>query len=135
MKTDSHLICTNAGAIVLILLTLCFSQRAQGQQNEINWQTNYESAARLSESTKKPMFINTTTDNCIYCNQHDKTTFQDIRIIQTINEKYIPIKLHNPTIMNITAYPTLIIGYPSKQPIYRKIGYHNPQELINILRK
>lgn len=115
--------------ISLMIATFALTQTPPAT---INWYPNYQEAAEASIHTGKPIFVDCYMDNCIYCEQQDKTTFKDKSVIDKINANYIPVKMKN--FPKVTAFPTVIIGYPDTRIMYKKEGYHDPNAMMRALK-
>ncbi|MCI5084055.1 MAG: DUF255 domain-containing protein [Saprospiraceae bacterium] len=61
-------------------------------KDKINWLT-WEEAVQLDNPDGKKYFVDLYTEWCGYCKKMDRETFQDPKVIQYINENFIPIKL------------------------------------------
>src|SRR5262245_24995346 len=88
-----------AAACCVTTLTLASLTRFVAGQDaapakEIAWRTDYNVALAESEKRGLPLVIDFTTTPCIWCDRMDTSTFRDSRIIDLINQQYVPLKIH-----------------------------------------
>ena len=79
----------------------------------VDWQP-YNLGLAEARKQRKPAFIDFYTDWCHWCHELDRTTYQDPRVIDLLNRKFIPIKVDAESKMGVPIarqYP--IRGYPS----------------------
>ena len=79
----------------------------------IEWRP-YQIGMADARQMKKPIFIDFYTDWCHWCHELDRTTYQDSRVIQQINSKFVSIKIDAESKEGAPLagrYP--IRGYPS----------------------
>ena len=62
---------------------------APGDSKEIQWKT-FESSMDLKDNGKK-YFIFVYTDWCSWCHRMESTTFQDEKIVNLLNERFVPV--------------------------------------------
>jgi len=59
------------------------------KKNEIQWKS-FSSSVELKDTGKK-YFIFVYTDWCSWCNRMKSTTFQDEKVVNLLNEKFVPV--------------------------------------------
>lgn len=83
---------------------------------DVEWRTDYSQARKEAQEKGRPIFIDVSTDNCVYCRLLESRTFKDPAIIALLNERFIPLALDaqrdsrwvEP--MRVNNYPTLIFA-------------------------
>lgn len=89
--------------------------RAQ-EAPEVQWRNDYGSARKEAQEKKLPLVLDFVTRTCIHCNNMDKTTFRDPRIVSLLNERFIPLKVDGEAQANLTQalgislFPTLVLA-------------------------
>ena len=78
---------------------------AQKSAETIQWLSFEQLNDSLSVKPKK-VFVNFYADWCLYCKEMDRTTFQDLAVIKTLNENYYAVK------MNVESKETIFFGKP-----------------------
>src|SRR5687768_8128996 len=79
---------------------------------EVKWRYDYASARREAEAKGLPLVIDFGTSNCPWCVKLDNTTLREPTIVQTINERFIPLKVDGEQertlaqSLSIRSYPT-----------------------------
>jgi thioredoxin-like negative regulator of GroEL len=93
--------------------------------------SDYSSARKEAEKKGLPLVLDFGTENCFYCKQLDKTTFQDAEVVRLMNEKFIPLKIdadRDPVLAqrcNVHLYPTLVLAAPDGKILGRVEGYRD----------
>lgn len=62
-----------------------------GKGDGVQWMT-VEEGLQLAQTSDRPILIDFTADWCAPCHQLDAQVFQDPKLAQTINERFIPIR-------------------------------------------
>jgi thioredoxin-related protein len=107
----------------------------------IQWRSEYTQALIESERRGLPLVVDFTTKPCFWCDKLDQTTFRDPRIINLINQNYVPLRIsadRDPKLaqeMRIAAYPTLVLAGPGRKILYMREGYHDAETFHEILQR
>lgn len=107
----------------------------------IQWRTNYSQALIESERRGLPMVIDFTTTPCFWCDKLEATTFRDPRVVQSMNQQFIPLRIHtshDPKLtqdMRISAFPTLVIAGPGRKILTMKEGYQDADNFFELLQR
>ena len=116
----------------------------------IQWLLLSEGLQQVSDTHQKIlMFIY--TDWCHYCKKMQSTTFQDPRVIQFIQETFIPVKLNAESdtrvsvwdgeiterdisrVLGATAYPTTVFLAEDIIPVASQPGYVEPELYLTLM--
>jgi tetratricopeptide (TPR) repeat protein len=95
----------------------------------VRWRTDYVTARKEAEETKKPLLLVVGTTNCLYCVKMEAGTFTDPEVAKLVAERFIPVKLdaaaHPDFVraMRITLYPTTVIAGPDAKVYAFLAGY------------
>ena len=109
----------------------------------IRWIEDCEAASRLAEDYEKLMLIEFYSDQCYWCDQLDRNTFTDAKIIQLTSE-FVCLKLNSSTDenaltltkkYNIGGYPTTIFAESSFEEIDRIFGYRDPEAFRPVMEE
>ncbi len=112
-------------AALALLPALASSVAAQG----VEWRTDYAKARQEATETGRPLLIDFYTDQCVYCDKLDKTTFLDSTIVQLLNRRFIPLKVHGERssglreYLQIGSYPTLVFASADGRVLGSQVGY------------
>lgn len=129
------------GCCTASLAWLAAAQETASANKEIQWRTDYNQALAESEKRGLPIVIDFTTTPCFWCDKLEATTFRDPRIVNLMNQQYIPLKIHSsrePKLiqdMRVSAYPTLVLAGPGRKILHMKEGYHDPDTFHEILQR
>lgn len=120
----------------------CTSQDKETKEKageEINW-VSYKEGMNRGNSENKKVFINFFATWCKYCKVMDKETFANQKIIDYINENFIPVKVDADKSREI-ARKYQVAGLPvvwfvesNGHPIGAQPGYVPPESLLPILK-
>jgi thioredoxin-related protein len=108
---------------------------------EVNWRTDYAQARKESEEKNRPLLLDFGTEACFWCKRLDATTFKDPAVVEMLNQRLIPIKIDAnkesqlAQSLQISSYPTVIIGAPDGKILGTVIGYKEPAEFASILQR
>lgn len=90
-------------ALSFIVITFfLFSGKSNAQ--EIQWKSLEEATQLHQLSPSKPIFIDIYTTWCHWCKVMDKETFTDSKVLEYINENYIPVKWEAQNDQAVTFY-------------------------------
>ena len=113
------------------------SRQAKG----IQWRTDYNQALLESERRALPIVIDFTTTPCFWCDKLEATTFRDPRVVQLMNQQFIPLRIHtsvDPKLtqdLRISAFPTLVIAGPGRKILKMKEGYQDADTFHELLQR
>lgn len=91
---------------------------------EINWQPWGETAFESAKAQGKPMLLAISAVWCHWCHVMDETSYSDGAVIQTINERFIPVRVDNdqrPDVnarYNMGGWPTTALLTPDGDVLY-----------------
>jgi uncharacterized protein len=113
---------------------LHFSPRPN-RAGEIRWQAYGDAAFERAKSEGKPVLLAISAVWCHWCHVMDETTYSDESIINTINERYIPVRVDNdqrPDVnvrYNMGGWPTTAFLTPEGEILYG--GTYLPPEAMS----
>ena len=108
---------------------------------KIEWLRSESEGLALAEKTRKPVIIDFYADWCVYCEQMEKTTFRDKRVVKEL-DRFVAIKVDLTKITpasretaekyNVVGLPTFVfIDTQGRQTI--KPGYVPPGRFLQTL--
>lgn len=95
----------------------------------------------MSKETGKPIFLDAYASWCGPCKKLDNTTFNNPKVGEFYNEKFINVKIDfdkNPQLRQkyaVNAYPTLMYLNSDGSVKHKRIGYVNASQLLTIGQK
>jgi protein disulfide-isomerase len=125
-------------ALLFLMVACCTAislNAANGPNQGINWQTNYESAVNQAKSSSKPIILFFTgSDWCGWCNRLDEEVFNTAEFAASSKDKFIFVKIDFPLYTalpqelneqnkqlkkryDIRSFPTLVVIDPQEQQI------------------
>jgi thioredoxin-related protein len=125
--------------ITAFFLVAISASSASGQ--EVQWRTNYGSARHESAEKNRPLLIVFESEGCTWCRHMDATTFRDPRVVQLLNERFVPLKVHTGddyadvlvTGFRVQAFPTIAVVSPQGKILDIQEGYQDPSALLRVL--
>ena len=128
-------------ALLIFMLPLSYA----GNSNTIKWQRNLDQALENAKKSNQLLILDFYADWCPPCNQMEKTTYVDSRIIEQL-KNYIPVKIDidkKPKLANKydgnaranggSGIPATIILDANGNQLAKVHGYQTPEELLRVL--
>ncbi len=115
------------GLLLSSLLSTPYSVRAAAQ--EIQWRNNYNLARKEAVEKNLPLILDFGTEHCFWCRKLDATTFLDPRVVEVMNDQFIPLKVdaHRDArlteFLRIQAFPTVVLAGPDGKILGTLEGY------------
>jgi thioredoxin-related protein len=128
----------------LLLCSLFSTQYAvlsRAVAQEVQWRTNYNQARKEALAKNLPLLLDFGTERCFWCKRLDATTFQDPRLVEVMNERFIPIKVDGERDARLTealrvqSYPTLVLAAPDGRILGMLEGYMDAGRLSDHLQR
>ena len=107
----------------------------------VKWRTDYNAARKEANEKGRPLFLDFGTEECFHCRRLDASTFKDPRIVQYLNENFVPLKIdanREPALtqaLKIQAYPTMIIAGNDGKILGMIEGYMESNKLTEHLAR
>ncbi|MFZ5447768.1 MAG: thioredoxin family protein [Thermodesulfobacteriota bacterium] len=108
---------------------------------EINWRDNWDSALKEAQQVNRRIVLELYMDGCPHCMRLHNETHADPGVTDTLNSKYIPVRLEGRGHMdvvkkfNVTGAPTTLVLSPDGQELHRFPGYYPPADYLKELEK
>jgi uncharacterized protein YyaL (SSP411 family) len=108
---------------------------------EINWRDSWPSALEEAQRVKSRILLELYLDGCPHCMRLHKETHTDDKVADTVNSKYIPVRLESRSNMdvvkqyNVTGAPTTLVLAADGKELHRFTGYRSPLEYLEELEK
>ncbi|MFL5327424.1 MAG: thioredoxin family protein [Gemmataceae bacterium] len=119
------------------IITLSFLGLASGSYGaEPAWVPDYTLARKEAAASKKPVFVQFTSDSCIYCRRLESTTLRDPGLLKYL-DRCICVKVNGPQEPGlvqqamVTSYPSILIVLPDGRIVVSLSGYQPATELID----
>ncbi|MFO0867284.1 MAG: thioredoxin family protein [Gemmataceae bacterium] len=121
-----------AAALRTVALTALFSTIPSViQAQEVRWRTDYSSALRESQAKKRPLFVDFTAPNCIWCQRLDSYTFSQGPVARMLNDRFVPLKLDGhravaiAQALGVQRYPTMVFAAPNGNILMIREGFED----------
>ena len=138
----------NITLFLLILATLVmafgFSYNNRDYKNSgiVFFEGTWEEALQKAKAEKKLIFLDAYASWCGPCKMMKRRTFSDPKVGEQFNKYFISVAIdmeqgEGPELarkFQVDSYPTLIFLQPDGKLITKAIGYHSPEELLNIIK-
>ena len=114
-----------------------FSPRAN-RADQIRWRPWSEDAFAEAEAADRPVMLSISAVWCHWCHVMDETTFSDERVIERLNDAFIPVRVDNdrrPDInrrYNMGGWPTVAFLTPEAE-VLTGATYVPPDQFLGVL--
>jgi thiol:disulfide interchange protein len=135
----------SAAITITIMLIFSFSGYLRAEINSnsqtIQWQTYSNDPFDKAKINNKLIMLYSKSPSCHWCQQMDKTTWQDPTVIQLVNDNFIPVVIKVDTqpdlVMkyNINSLPTILIVDAQNHILKIYSGYFPPDYMENSLKE
>jgi len=108
---------------------------------EVKWRTDYNQARREAQEKGLPLVIDFGTRSCRYCVLLDQTTFRDPKVISTMNDRFIPLKIDAEieielsSALHISSFPTIVLAGPDGKILNTIVGYKDSGDFLENLQR
>jgi thioredoxin-like negative regulator of GroEL len=108
---------------------------------EVRWRYDYNEARKEAVEKNRPLILDFGTESCFWCKKLDATTFQESAIVESLNERFIPLKVdaHKSAALadalRIQSYPTLILAAPDGKILGTLEGFLDAPRLQEHLQR
>ena len=103
----------------------------------------WEEALAKAKTEKKLIFLDAYASWCGPCKAMKKKTFSDQKVGELFNKYFISVAIdmergQGPALANkfqVDSYPTLIFLQPDGKFLKKAVGYHSPDEFLEIVKQ
>lgn len=116
---------------------LAFAQGA----TEVQWRHEYNAARKEAETKGLPILLDFYTDNCVYCDKMDNTTYRDPKVLALLNGRFIPLKIDAnrdrklAEMLGIAQFPTMLLAGADGKIVDTMIGYMEVPQFLEKLQR
>ena len=95
----------------------------------IHWHSNVAQAWQRVRELDQPLLLFITTPNCGYCKLMKQQTFRDKRVVNDVNQSFVPARINSQDSRKLTQYlkiriyPSTIIIGPDRRIVEQIPGY------------
>jgi thioredoxin-related protein len=123
------------------LLAAASSAAPAQETPDIKWRTSYNDARKEAETKKLPMLIDFVRPNCFPCEKMANYTFRDARIVGTLNEKFIPLRINGledtqlASRLQINLFPTIVLAGADGRIAQTLVGFQDADAMHDQLQR
>lgn len=106
---------------------------------DVQWRHDYAAARKEATDTGKPLLLDFGSENCIWCQRLDASTFRAPNVVALLNEQFVPVKIDGnreeriTQMMNVSGFPTLVLASADGKVLGRKDGYIDAGGMVAML--
>jgi len=110
---------------VSVLCAAALPARGQG----IDWRHDYGKARQEARATGRPLVLDFSTEQCMWCRKLEATTFRDPKVAALLARDFVPLHvdaLRQPSLaraLKIERFPTLLFAAPDGTILGRHVGF------------
>ncbi|MBP9837800.1 MAG: thioredoxin domain-containing protein [Proteobacteria bacterium] len=126
---------------VVLLSIVLFISSSQADEG-IRWINKFDkSTFKQAQQEKKLLILNLEAVWCHWCHVMAESTYSDKRIIELVNNKYLPLKVDQDARPDLSnryrdyGWPATIIFNSQGEELEKLTGYVEPDEMYNILQE
>lgn len=125
-------ISTLIGVLIGVLILATALQVASADES---WERDAETAYRTSRTTKRPLILYVTMNECFYCRKMEHDTFANKDVRGSIKDKFVAASVKAETRndlvkwFKVRSFPTTIIVSPDGKVIDYIRGYIGPEDM------
>lgn len=126
---------------ILILCCLFVAVQSADAQDTIKWRTDYHAARKEADAKNLPILIDFVRPNCFPCEKMEQYTFKDPRILKSLTQQFIPLKINGledtqlAASLQVNLYPTLVLAGPDGKIAQTLIGFQEADALNDHLQR
>src|SRR5437899_6475524 len=132
-----------AGFLLSAIVLGAAGTRIVAGPSSMKWERDYDKAIARAQAEKKLIIADMFTDWCALCKDMDRETFGDSKVIRTMADKYVWLKLNTETEEDgerlqeefaILTYPTVLILDGSGEEVDRVDRFLGPSQFTEKVR-
>lgn len=106
-------------------------------EKKIQWETDIKSALTQAKADNKPVFLYIMNPPCPSCQEMDKVTYSNAKVIEFIGENVVPVRIVAPESQtlgrdfNLKRTPMWLILDSDGVEGHRAVGFFSPEDLIS----
>src|SRR5262245_11019019 len=122
-------------------MVLAFGECCSISGQTLNCRYEYAAARKESLEKNKPLLLEFTTENCLWCKRLESTTLRDAKLVNWLNDRTVFLRLdadREPQIaqaLRIGSYPTMILAAPNGTILSVIEGYLEAPKLQDHLER
>ena len=107
-----------AARLVLIGLMVAAATGAAAAGDHVQWRSDYNTARKEAADRGLPLLLSIGSDDCMYCQKMEATTFQDAGVTAMLNARFVPLRVdanREPALaqaLKVQVYPTTVLASP-----------------------
>ena len=127
--------------IILSFACLLFLMPVTSSAQQIEWQTDVETAKKMARQQNRLVMLHFYADWCRPCRELDLFVFRDLRVVQSVNGTVIPVKVNADQAIELTkkysveAVPYDVIIHPSGRILARRKSPHEKQGYLTMMER
>lgn len=129
---------SRTGPVLVLLFAIPFTGRAA---DPVRWRSDYNAARKEAADSGRPICLQISSDNCIYCRKMEASTLIDPGVTGLLGGQYIPVKIDGTReqglikALRIQMYPTTVLAGADGSIHAVLQGYVTAEEFRGQLKK
>ncbi len=131
-------------AAILFLITFAFQSfltaNTEADKGGLSWQSWQQDLFTKAKAENKFVLLDLEAVWCHWCHVMAETTYQDGKVVELINSKYIPVRVDQDANPDLSiryeeyGWPATVIFGPDGHEIVKRRGYISPEVMASLLQ-
>ena len=112
-----------------VTVSVLFAVALPAAAQQVEWRQDYAKARAEARTSGRPLVLDFSTEQCMWCRKLEATTFRDPAVAALLARDFVPLHvdaLRQPALaraLKIDRYPTLLFAAPDGTILGRHVGF------------
>lgn len=108
---------------------------------QVVWNSDYAAARKEAAEKGRPLLLEFSTDNCVWCRKLESGTLRDPQVVAALTERFVCLKVdgdRDPMLvgaLRVTTFPTIVLAAADGKILNTLEGYQEKGTLLDQLNR